>query len=70
MRIYLNERPNRRIIRRFAVLPVKIERTVIWLEWYYVQQHKCHPRAGDFYIDDGYFTKEEYERISNEKSIE
>ena len=62
MRIKLKELPPQRFVRRFAIFPVKIGRTVVWLERYYIEQHKCHPRYGNWYVSYNYLTKEEYER--------
>ena len=59
MQIKLKELPQQRFVRRFAIFPVKIGQTIVWLEHYYIFQKKCPPRCGG-YLNDRYFTKEEY----------
>lgn len=51
-----------RCVKRFAILPIVIDRDLRWLETVYILQKRLFPN--DLWINMSFITKEEYEVIS------
>ena len=54
-----------RIVKTFALFPIRIHMEWRWLEMVYIKQHR-HWGNGDFWIDDEFTTKEEYKEWRRE----
>ena len=67
MKFKVKEKPHVRFVRRFAIIPVRLGREIIWLESYYAMQ-KQESRYGG-YITIGYYSKDVYKKLGPDEII-